>query len=32
MVPFRYDKFLEDLVALVESGEVPLSRIDDDAV
>ncbi|KAF8018857.1 hypothetical protein BT93_H3675 [Corymbia citriodora subsp. variegata] len=29
MVPFRYDQFAEDLVALVESGEVPMSRIDD---
>ncbi|PWA86428.1 glycosyl hydrolase family protein [Artemisia annua] len=29
MVPFRYQLFLEDLEYLVESGEVPMSRIDD---
>ncbi|CAO2837998.1 unnamed protein product [Amaranthus hypochondriacus] len=29
MVPFRYEKFLEDLTYLVESNEIPLSRIDD---
>ncbi|XP_020100391.1 uncharacterized protein LOC109718537 isoform X1 [Ananas comosus] len=29
MVPHRYGKFLEDLVFLVESGEIPMSRIDD---
>ncbi|GMG98318.1 hypothetical protein Nepgr_000158 [Nepenthes gracilis] len=29
MVPLRYDKFLEDLTNLVESGEIPMSRIDD---
>ena len=29
MVPHRYDKFLEDLIYLVESGEIPISRIDD---
>ncbi|GJR27970.1 putative glycosyl hydrolase family protein [Tanacetum coccineum] len=29
MVPFRYQLFLEDLGYLVESGEVPMSRIDD---
>nr|GEV78779.1 beta-glucosidase BoGH3B-like [Tanacetum cinerariifolium] len=28
MVPFRYQLFLEDLEYLVESGEVPMSRID----
>ncbi|WOL02011.1 hypothetical protein Cni_G10730 [Canna indica] len=29
MVPFRYEKFLEDLIFLVESGRIPMSRIDD---
>ncbi|XP_042491286.1 beta-glucosidase BoGH3B-like isoform X2 [Macadamia integrifolia] len=29
MVPFRYEKFLEDLIFLVESGEIPMVRIDD---
>uniref|UniRef100_A0A1D1Z461 Periplasmic beta-glucosidase n=1 Tax=Anthurium amnicola TaxID=1678845 RepID=A0A1D1Z461_9ARAE len=29
MVPFRYEKFLEDLLPLIESGEIPVSRIDD---
>lgn len=29
MIPFRYDKFLEDLVSLVDSREVAMSRIDD---
>ncbi|KAF7011297.1 hypothetical protein CFC21_025621 [Triticum aestivum] len=30
MIPFRFEKFLEDLVFLVvETGEIPLSRIDD---
>ncbi|OVA17667.1 Glycoside hydrolase [Macleaya cordata] len=29
MVPFRYEKFLEDLIFLVESGDIPLARIDD---
>lgn len=29
MVPHRYDKLLEDLIYLVESGEIPISRIDD---
>lgn len=29
MVPFRYEQFAEDLIALAESGVVPLSRIDD---
>ncbi|KAI3947213.1 hypothetical protein MKX01_019866, partial [Papaver californicum] len=29
MVPFRYEKFLEDLIFLVESGDIPMSRIDD---
>ncbi|GJR19285.1 glycosyl hydrolase family protein [Tanacetum coccineum] len=31
MVPFRYQLFLEDLEYLVESGEVPMSRINDAA-
>ncbi|KAK3442038.1 hypothetical protein EUGRSUZ_B02276 [Eucalyptus grandis] len=29
MVPFRHEQFAEDLTALAESGEVPMSRIDD---
>ncbi|KAL6979113.1 beta-glucosidase [Sarracenia purpurea var. burkii] len=29
MVPFRYELFIEDLTYLVESGEIPISRIDD---
>ncbi|KAL5709210.1 beta-glucosidase [Ranunculus cassubicifolius] len=29
MVPYRYDHFLEDSINLVESGEIPMSRIDD---
>jgi hypothetical protein len=29
MIPFRFEKFLEDLLFLVESGEIPVSRIDD---
>ena len=29
MIPYRFEEFLEDLVFLVETGEVPMSRIDD---
>ncbi|KAF3439543.1 hypothetical protein FNV43_RR17821 [Rhamnella rubrinervis] len=29
MVPFRYEEFVEDLIFLVESGEILMSRIDD---
>ncbi|KAL5991559.1 hypothetical protein ACLOJK_012468 [Asimina triloba] len=29
MVPYRYEEFLEELTSLVESGEIPMSRIDD---
>ncbi|MQM16495.1 hypothetical protein Taro_049453 [Colocasia esculenta] len=29
MVPYRYELFLEDLLSLVESGEIPMARIDD---
>lgn len=29
MVPHRYEKFLEDLVFLVESGRISMTRIDD---
>uniref|UniRef100_A0A5B6YW04 Putative lysosomal beta glucosidase-like n=1 Tax=Davidia involucrata TaxID=16924 RepID=A0A5B6YW04_DAVIN len=29
MVPYRYELFLEDLTYLVESGEIPMTRIDD---
>ena len=28
-MPFRYEKFLEDLVHLVESGEIQMARIND---
>lgn len=29
MVPFRYELFLDEFLSLVESGEIPLARIDD---
>ena len=29
MVPFRYEEFIKDLLSLVESGEIPIARIDD---
>ncbi|PWA68737.1 beta-glucosidase 4 GH3 family [Artemisia annua] len=29
MVPLRYELYLEDLTHLVETGEIPMSRIDD---
>ncbi|CAH8382087.1 unnamed protein product [Eruca vesicaria subsp. sativa] len=29
MVPFKYERFIEDLTSLVESGEVTMARIDD---
>lgn len=29
MIPFRYDQFIKDLIYLVESGEIPLTRIND---
>ncbi|GFZ13294.1 glycosyl hydrolase family protein [Actinidia rufa] len=29
MVPFRYELFIADLTYLVESGEIPIARIDD---
>ncbi|XP_042955216.1 beta-glucosidase BoGH3B-like isoform X3 [Carya illinoinensis] len=29
MVPFRYEPLVEDLTFLVESGEIPMARIDD---
>lgn len=29
MVPFRYELFLEELLSLAESGEIPITRIDD---
>jgi len=29
MVPFKYEPFIQDLKDLVESGEVPMARIDD---
>ncbi|KAK6927071.1 Glycoside hydrolase, family 3, N-terminal [Dillenia turbinata] len=29
MVPHKYEKFLEDLISLVETGEIPMARIDD---
>lgn len=28
-MPFRYELFLEQLQSLVESGEIPMTRIDD---
>ena len=28
MIPYRFEEFLEDLVFLVETGEIPMSRID----
>lgn len=29
MVPYRYELFLEELTYLVESGEIPMTRVDD---
>lgn len=29
MVPLRYQQFIDDLTSLIESGEIPISRIDD---
>ncbi|PHT34628.1 hypothetical protein CQW23_26428 [Capsicum baccatum] len=29
MVPFRYELFLTEMLSLVESGEIPMTRIDD---
>ncbi|KAI8523624.1 hypothetical protein RHMOL_Rhmol13G0088600 [Rhododendron molle] len=29
MVPFKYEVFLADLMSLVESGEIPMARVDD---
>ena len=29
MVPYRYKLFLKDFTYLVESGKIPISRIDD---
>ncbi|KAL5125098.1 Beta-glucosidase BoGH3B [Glycine soja] len=29
MVPFRYEIFVEELMSLVQSGEIPIARIDD---
>lgn len=29
MVPLRYEQFIKDLLFLVESGEIPMTRIDD---
>lgn len=29
MVPLRYEMFLEDLLSLVELGEISMARIDD---
>lgn len=28
-MPFRYELFLEEMLSLVESAEIPISRIDD---
>ena len=29
MKPLRYEEYFETLISLVESGEIPMSRIDD---
>lgn len=29
MVPFTYEEFMKELTSLVESGEIPMTRIDD---
>ncbi|CAL4907494.1 unnamed protein product [Urochloa decumbens] len=29
MIPYRFEEFLEHLLSLVETGEIPMSRIDD---
>lgn len=29
MIPHRFEKFLDDIVFLVETGKIPMSRIDD---
>ncbi|KAG6629125.1 beta-glucosidase BoGH3B-like isoform X2 [Carya illinoinensis] len=29
MVPLRYELFVKDMISLVESGEIPMARIDD---
>lgn len=29
MEPLRYEEYFETLISLVESGEIPMSRIDD---
>lgn len=29
MIPHRFEKFLEDILFLVETGAIPMSRIDD---
>ncbi|CAJ1970618.1 unnamed protein product [Sphenostylis stenocarpa] len=29
MVPFKYEIFIEELMSLVQSGEIPIARIDD---
>ncbi|KAL2317516.1 hypothetical protein Fmac_031392 [Flemingia macrophylla] len=29
IVPFRYETFIEELMSLVQSGEIPIARIDD---
>ena len=29
MEPFKYEEFFETLISLIESGEIPMSRIDD---
>ncbi|KAJ4890448.1 Glycosyl hydrolase family protein [Raphanus sativus] len=29
MVPFKFEKFIDELTSLVQSGEIPMSRIDD---
>ncbi|CAH8382083.1 unnamed protein product [Eruca vesicaria subsp. sativa] len=29
MVPYKYEKFIDELTSLVQSGDIPMSRIDD---
>jgi beta-glucosidase len=29
MVPFKYEQFIQDMTDLVESGEIPMARIND---
>jgi beta-glucosidase len=29
MVPFKYEQFIQDMTDLVESGEIPMARVND---